>query len=207
MVVLGDEAMDGRFELVDGMKGCAFEPSLAELGEERLDGVEPRGRRGCEMESPARMLSEPRENGGMFVGGVIVDDRVDRLAAGDTRLKGVEEADEVLMPVVPHALADDLDLKHIERCEQRSGAMTPVIMRHGTGAPRFEGQAWLGAVECLDLAFFVDRQNHRMSGRIDVEPDDVAQLGSELGVLGTLEDPNLVRLAAVRLPCAAPNWR
>lgn len=91
MVVLGDEAMDGCFELVDGMEGCAFEPSLAELGEERLDGVEPRGGRGCEVESPARMLSEPRENGGMFVGGVIVDDRVDRLAAGDTRLKGVEE--------------------------------------------------------------------------------------------------------------------
>src|SRR4029453_13278039 len=80
--------------------------------------------------------------------------------------------------------------------------MTPVVMSHGTGATRFQEEAWLSAVECLDLAFFVDRQNHRMSGGIDGEPDDVAQLGSELGVLGKLEDPNLVRLEAVRLPDA-----
>src|SRR5262245_44870396 len=84
MVVLGDEAMDGRFELVDGMKGCAFEPSLAELGEERLDGVEPRGRRGCEMESPARMLSEPRENGGRRHPGGQMDRDRPRSAAGTT---------------------------------------------------------------------------------------------------------------------------
>src|SRR6478736_2325040 len=38
-------------------------------------------------------------------------------------------------------------------------------MRHCAGAARFHLQARLGAVEHLDLALFVDREDHRMSGR------------------------------------------
>jgi hypothetical protein len=38
----------------------------------------------------------------------------------------VEEADEFLMPVTGHALADDPALQHVERGEQRRGAVALV---------------------------------------------------------------------------------
>ena len=47
-------------------------------------------------------------------------------------------------------------------------------------------QAGLGAVERLDLALLVDRQHDGVGRRIDVEADDVAQLGDELGSLDSL---------------------
>jgi hypothetical protein len=40
------------------------------------------------------MTRKPSPHGGMLVGGVIVEDGVDRLAGGNLALDGVEEADE-----------------------------------------------------------------------------------------------------------------
>ena len=39
-------------------------------------------------------------------------------------------------------------------------------------------QAWLAAIEGLNLALLVDRQHDGMGRRIDIEPDNVAQFGS-----------------------------
>ena len=59
------------------------------------------------MEGPARMPSEPLAHFRMLVGGIIVDDGVDRLSGRHLRLDGVEEADELLVPVALHVAADD----------------------------------------------------------------------------------------------------
>ena len=48
-------------------------------------------------------------------------------------------------------------------------------------------QAGLGAVERLDLALLVDRQDDGVGRRIDIEPDHVAQLVDELWIVGELE--------------------
>jgi hypothetical protein len=40
----------------------------------------------------------------MFVGGIVVEHRVDRLAGWDLALNGVEKADEFAVAVVLHAL-------------------------------------------------------------------------------------------------------
>src|SRR5262249_7157492 len=68
-----------------------------------------------------------------------------------------------------------------ERCAQGGGAVALVIMCLGLAAPWPDGQSGLGAVECLDLAFLVEREHHSMGGRIEVEPDDVGELGFEAG--------------------------
>jgi hypothetical protein len=47
---------------------------------------------------------------------------------------------------------------------------------HRPGAALLHRQAGLGAVERLDLALFIDREDDGMGGRIDIETDDVAQL-------------------------------
>jgi hypothetical protein len=106
-VVMIEEAIDGGLEVGDGSEDAALETALGQGGEKALDGVEPGSRGWGEVEGPAGMASEPFPRSGMLVGGVVVQDRVDRLAGGDFALDGVEEADELLMPMALHVAADD----------------------------------------------------------------------------------------------------
>ena len=80
------------------------------------------------MEGSARMASEPGADLGMLVGGVVVEDGVDQLAGRHGALDGIEEADELLVAVPRHALADDAAVEHVERGEQSGRAVADVIM-------------------------------------------------------------------------------
>ena len=73
------------------------------------------------------------------------------------------------MAVALHAAADDGAVEYAEGGEQGGGAVALVIVRHGVAAPRLDRQPRLGAVERLDLAFFVERQHDRVSRRIDID--------------------------------------
>ena len=70
----------------------------------------------------------------MFVGGVIIDDGVDRFVGRDFGLDGVEEADELLMAVALHVAPDHGSVEHVQRGEQSRRAVALVVMRHGAGA-------------------------------------------------------------------------
>ena len=106
------------------------------------------------------------------------------------------------MAVALHVAADDGAVEHVQGGEQGRGAVPLVVVRHRAGPALLQRQARLGAVERLDLALLVDRQHDGVGRRIDVEPDDVAQLGGELRVVGELELPHPVRLQAVGAPDA-----
>ena len=127
---------------------------------------------------------------------------MDELAGRNLRLDGVEEADELLMAVALHVAADHRAVEHVERGEQRGGAVALVVMGHGAGAALLHRQAGLGAVERLDLALLVDAEHDGVRRRIDIEPDDVAQLGDEVRIVGELELAHAVRLKPVRAPDA-----
>ena len=118
---------------------------------------------------------------------------MDRLARRHLRLDGVEEADELLMPMPLHVAANDGAIEHVERGEQRRRAVALVVVGHGAGAALLHGQAGLGAVERLDLAFLVDRKHDGMRGRVDVEADDVLELLGEPGVVRQFERADAVR--------------
>src|SRR5277367_6049747 len=68
-------------------------------------------------------------------------------------------------------------------------AVALVVMGHRPAFSGLERQARLRAVERLDLALLVDR-------------DDVLDLLGELGIVGALEGANAVRLQSMRLPQA-----
>src|SRR6056297_3106219 len=76
-----------------------LEAPTGELGEEPLDGVEPGTGGGREVEGPAGMARKPFADLGVLVSGIIVDDHVDDLPCRDVAFEGVQEADELLMPV------------------------------------------------------------------------------------------------------------
>src|SRR5207342_1090108 len=113
------------------------------------------GRGRCEMKGPARMARQPSQHFGMFVGGVVVEHRVDQLASWDLALDGIEKADEFEVAMALHAAADHRAVEHAERGEQGGGAVPFVIVRHGLAATRLDWQSGLRAVEGLDLALFV----------------------------------------------------
>jgi hypothetical protein len=66
--------------------------------------------------------------------------------------------------------------------------------------PFLIGQTRLGAIERLDLALLVNRQDQAVRRRVDVQADDVLELGGELRVFGQLEGPDAVGLETVRPP-------
>ena len=75
-----------------------------------------------------------------------------------------------------------------------------VVVGHGAGPALLHGQARLAAVECLDLALLVDRKDHRLVRRIEVEADHVLDFLRERRVVGDLEAVHQMRLEAVRAP-------
>ena len=115
------------------------------------------------------MAREPRDHLGMLVGGIVVEDDVDGLLRRNSFLNGVEEADELLVTMALHAPADHLAFQHVEGGEQRSGAVTLIVMGHGAGAALLHRKARLGAVQRLDLALFIDGKNYGVGRRVDIE--------------------------------------
>ncbi len=201
-VVLPDEPADFVFQLGDGGEDAAPQALAGQGREEALDGVQPGGRGGREVENPARVVGQPSLDLGMLVGPVIVQDGMDDLARRDGALDGVEELDELLVAMLGHAAADHGAVQHIQRGEQGGGAVALVIVGHGPAFPRLQRQSRLGTVERLDLAFLVDGDDHRMGGRVHVQPDDVLDLGCEGRIVRPLEGADAVGLEPVRLPDA-----
>jgi hypothetical protein len=102
----------------------------------------------------------------MFVGSDVVEDRVDRLAGRDGGLDGVEEPDELTVPVALHATAEHGTRQDIKGSKQCRRAVTGVVM--GLGG-RMAGGEWpveAGPLQRLDLALLIDGQHHRMGRRI-----------------------------------------
>jgi hypothetical protein len=73
-----------------------LEATLGDLGEEVLDGVEPRAGGGGEVGDEARMAGQP-DLTLRYMGGVIVDNDVDQFAGGRLGFRSVGKADELLM--------------------------------------------------------------------------------------------------------------
>src|SRR5260370_9800160 len=111
----------------------------------------------------------------------------------------LRKADELLMAMALHVATDDSAVKDVEGCEQRGGAVTFVVVRHRPGTARLHRQTRLGAVERLDLALLVDREDDRMGGWIDVEADDVFEFLGELRVVRQLERAASMRRELVGL--------
>ena len=69
------------------------------------------------MKVEARVPREPSADLGMLVGGVVIDNQVQVQIRRGPAIDLVEEADELLVPMPAHALADHPSIQHIERGE------------------------------------------------------------------------------------------
>ena len=87
--------------------------------------------------------------------------------------------EKLLMAMLRHALLNDVAGGHIEGRKQRRRAMTLVIVGERAGAPALEREAWLGAIQGLDLALLIKREDDSPLGRLQVQPDDIPEFFHE----------------------------
>ena len=136
-VVLQQVIVTCGLQIVDARVASPTDAPVGDLGEEALYEVHP-GRAGwCEVQLEAWMFLEPGHHLGRLVGGVVVEDEVDVAGFQDGPVDVAQEAQELPCAVARHAVADDDARLHVERCEQRGGAVALVVMRHGGRAPLF----------------------------------------------------------------------
>jgi hypothetical protein len=130
----------------------------------------------------------------MLVRGIVIEHRMDQLAGWHLTFDGIEKADEFEVAMALHAAADHRAVEHAKCGEQGGRAMPFVIVRHGLTASGLDRQTRLGAVEGLDLALLVEREHDGVGRRIDIEADDVDELGGKAGIARVLEATQPMRL-------------
>ena len=84
-----DVLVDCRDQFGHAGKDTATQALGRDVAEEPLHHVQPRGRGRGEMHLETRVLGEPALYGRMLVGGVVVDDQMQRLVFGRPRSQGV----------------------------------------------------------------------------------------------------------------------
>jgi len=104
------------------------------------------------------------------------------------------------MAMALHALAKYLAFKDIESRKQSGDTMPLIVVGHGTDASLLHRQSWLGTIQRLNLALFIDRQHDGMVGRIDIQANDLLELGGKLRIVGQLKLAHQMRPQAVSAP-------
>src|ERR1700675_3395669 len=94
-----------------------------------------------------RMSLEPGGHARMLVGRVVVRHDVQIRSGWGLDIDRVEEADEFLVPMAWHALADHFAIEHAEGRKQRGRAVALVIVRHRSTAALLQGETGLRAIE------------------------------------------------------------
>ena len=91
---------------------------------------------------------------------------------------------------------------HIEGRKQSRRAMALVIVGERAGAPALQREAWLRAIQGLDLTLLIKREDDRPLGRLQVQPDDIPKFFHEGRVGGQLEGPDPMGAQLMGLPDA-----
>ena len=128
-VMLMDVTVDGGLEIDDRVEYAALQAAACERREEALDSVDPRTGFGREVEHPARMAGEPGPDLGVPVGAIVIDDGMDHLAGRDGALDRIEEADELLVAMALHAVAENGAVEHVQRRPKSARKQIPETRR------------------------------------------------------------------------------
>ena len=142
--------------------------------------------RSGEVELEPWVFVQPDPQSRVFVGGVVVDDQVNRQIVGDLVIDGAQELHELLMTVAGQTLSDDRAGEHVESGEQRRGAVPLVIVGHRLRAARDHRQRGLGAVQGLHRGLLVRAQHDRPSGGFRYSPTTSTNFSSKRGSLDSL---------------------
>ena len=154
-------------------------------------GVKCKTKRGCAVSQ-------------FWIAGVLCVEQLSRMtwtssSAGTSRSMRGQELLELDRAMAGVQRADDLAGAEVQRGVEARGAVALVVVGGALGEPGQHRQDRRGAIQRLDLGLLIDAEHDGALGRVEIEPDDVADLGDELRIPGELE-----RLLAVRLQPERP---
>ena len=92
--MFGKISIDRRLQVDNRTEDATADALAGHLGEEVLHRIEPGCRGRGEVKGPARMARQPGQHFRMLVGGVVVEDDVDRLVPSST----LSAANRVVVP-------------------------------------------------------------------------------------------------------------
>ena len=186
-IVLLHEGVDFTSQFLDVGEGAAADGLLGDEPEPALDLVDPGGVGGSAVHMVAGSARQSGFDFGVLVGGVVVYDEMDIQRLGHVGVDVAQEGEELLVPMASFVLREHCAGSDVQGGEQRGGAVANVIVGDPLDVTEPHGQHRLGALQGLNLAFFVHAQDHGVIGGAQVQPDDVADFFDEEGVVGEFE--------------------
>ncbi len=115
------------------------------------------------------MFLKPRQHRGVFVGGVVVADQIERFLLRGLPLDLLQEVQPLLMPMSCGTLGNHAAIERAHRGKQRGGAAALVVVGHRLRPSPLHRQTRLGAIKCLHLSLLVQTEYHfavsSLSGR------------------------------------------
>ena len=134
------------------------------------------------------------------MGGVIVDDEMERQIGRGFGIKMLEEGQPLVVRVARRGLTEDLAVEIGECGKQRDGAVARVVVGLGADVANAARQPGLGALQRLALALLFAAQHQRLVRWIEIEADHIPELGLERRVVRQLEGAHQMRLDLVGAP-------
>src|SRR5438093_6920663 len=139
----------------------------------------------------------------MFVRAVVVDDDVQVYACRCFLIDFFEKANEFLMTMSRHTVANHFPIQNIQSSEQRRCAVPFIVMRESAAASGFHRQSRLSSVQGLDLRFFIHAKHESFFRRIHVKAHNILQFFNKPWVSAELERLRQMRFEIVLFPNAA----
>ena len=152
------------------------------------------------MDVESGMSSHPGFDPRVFVGRVIVHDKMQIEMERRLGIDPVEETNEFLVSMTRHAVADHFAIEQAQRGEQCGRTVALVVVRHCPATPFLDRQSWLGTIECLDLAFLVHAQDQGLVWRVEIKANHIVKLFDKTFVAAELESLGQMRLETVSIP-------
>ena len=100
--------------------------------------------------------------------GIVVDDQMQIQVGWSTSIDLLEKLDPFLMAMPWHAIGDNLPFGQFNGGEQRGRAVAFVVVRECLQPTGEKRQALLCAIQGLDLALLITREDERVFRRIQI---------------------------------------
>lgn len=152
------------------------------------------------MHVEAFVLLKPGLHCRVFVRGVVVHDQVQLKMFGCFSIDLFEKFQPLLMPVLVLDATDQASLKIVQRSEQGHRAVANIIVRLRSDMADAKRESGLGALQGLNLTFFIAAEYQRLVWRIEVQPDHIPKFLFKVRIIGEFEGTCQMRLDVIGRP-------
>jgi hypothetical protein len=123
----------------------------------------------------------------MLMGAIVIDHQMDGEIRRDMGVDVFEKIEILLMAMAFFAVVEDFSGSDVESGKERGRAVADIVVGHAFDIAQAHRENGLGTIQRLNLALLVDAQDHGVLGRMEIQPDNIADLFDEKGIIGDFE--------------------